>query len=226
MSGESAPLVLEFEILRPVSVHLDGVDVPVFFDFVSYYIVENMTEGEHILNVTFESILGDSSYKDLQYELYGPALRYLINVYISLANDTTILLAESSDWVISDLPGKVKASRELYAVQSDSLSYSWREYPRPQDDDISVTATASAELTVDEFILEVYYTLDFPGFLLQDIGFSDLGTLEQVQISQGFRWDDDARRECFRKYNSVNDSYRDHSIFLASRSRYSDLGYL
>lgn len=35
--------------------------------------------------------------------------------------------------------------------------------------------------------------------------------------------DDDARGECFRKYNHPMYSFRDHSIFLSSRSRYADL---
>ena len=35
--------------------------------------------------------------------------------------------------------------------------------------------------------------------------------------------DDDARNECFRAYKHPRDSYRDHSKFLASRSRYASL---
>ena len=35
--------------------------------------------------------------------------------------------------------------------------------------------------------------------------------------------DDDEKNECFRKYDSDIDSYRDHSIFLSSRGRYSEL---
>lgn len=35
--------------------------------------------------------------------------------------------------------------------------------------------------------------------------------------------DDDARGECFRKYPSANDSYRDHSNFLKSSARYANL---
>lgn len=35
--------------------------------------------------------------------------------------------------------------------------------------------------------------------------------------------DDDSSNECFRKYESVVDSYRDHSLFLCSRPRYSFL---
>jgi LysM repeat protein len=35
--------------------------------------------------------------------------------------------------------------------------------------------------------------------------------------------DDDARRECFRKYRSAEESYRDHSDFLVSKSRYASL---
>ncbi len=35
--------------------------------------------------------------------------------------------------------------------------------------------------------------------------------------------DDDARGECFRKYNRVEESFEDHSKFLAHRPRYSEL---
>jgi LysM repeat protein len=37
------------------------------------------------------------------------------------------------------------------------------------------------------------------------------------------RLDDDEKNECFRKYESVYDSYKDHSHFLTSRSRYEFL---
>ena len=37
------------------------------------------------------------------------------------------------------------------------------------------------------------------------------------------RIDDDKKNECFRKYNDVYDSYRDHSDFLTTRGRYSFL---
>ena len=35
--------------------------------------------------------------------------------------------------------------------------------------------------------------------------------------------DDDEKGECFRKYSKVTDSYRDHSLFLSERGRYSFL---
>lgn len=35
--------------------------------------------------------------------------------------------------------------------------------------------------------------------------------------------DDDAEQECFRKYQHPSESYRDHSLFLTSRSRYASL---
>lgn len=37
------------------------------------------------------------------------------------------------------------------------------------------------------------------------------------------RIDDDEKNECFRKYNDVYDSFRDHSEFLTTRGRYSFL---
>lgn len=38
-----------------------------------------------------------------------------------------------------------------------------------------------------------------------------------------YHMDDDAKNECFRAYNSVLDSYRDHSDFLKTRDRYAFL---
>jgi hypothetical protein len=35
--------------------------------------------------------------------------------------------------------------------------------------------------------------------------------------------DDDRRNECFRKYNSAESSFEDHSVFLATHQRYSSL---
>jgi hypothetical protein len=35
--------------------------------------------------------------------------------------------------------------------------------------------------------------------------------------------DDDEKNECFRKYKNAEDSYRDHSLFLTTRGRYSAL---
>ena len=36
-------------------------------------------------------------------------------------------------------------------------------------------------------------------------------------------YDDDSKHECFRKYNNVEESYRDHSDFLMNKSRYAFL---
>jgi LysM repeat protein len=38
-----------------------------------------------------------------------------------------------------------------------------------------------------------------------------------------FYMDDDEKHECFRKYKKAEDSYRDHSLFLTQRGRYSFL---
>ena len=38
-----------------------------------------------------------------------------------------------------------------------------------------------------------------------------------------YYYDDDEKNECFRAYKSVEESYRDHSLFLATRQRYASL---
>lgn len=40
---------------------------------------------------------------------------------------------------------------------------------------------------------------------------------------ESVKHDDDAAQECFRKYDNVSESYRDHALFLTGRSRYSKL---
>lgn len=40
---------------------------------------------------------------------------------------------------------------------------------------------------------------------------------------KSMRMDDDARNECFRKYNSAEESFADHSTFLTTRGRYAFL---
>jgi len=40
---------------------------------------------------------------------------------------------------------------------------------------------------------------------------------------KSIREDDDARNECFRKYSSAEESFRDHSDFLMTRERYASL---
>lgn len=40
---------------------------------------------------------------------------------------------------------------------------------------------------------------------------------------ESVKHDDDAEQECFRKYELPSESYRDHSLFLTSRPRYSSL---
>ena len=38
-----------------------------------------------------------------------------------------------------------------------------------------------------------------------------------------FYYDDDNLNDCFRVYKKIKDSYRDHSLFLMTRSRYASL---
>ena len=42
-------------------------------------------------------------------------------------------------------------------------------------------------------------------------------------IGETILYDDDEDDECFRKYSNAEESYRDHSRFLTTRGRYSDL---
>lgn len=45
----------------------------------------------------------------------------------------------------------------------------------------------------------------------------------QGWTGESVKHDDDAAQECFRKYENVSESFRDHALFLTGRSRYSKL---
>lgn len=107
-------------------------------------------------------------------------------------------------------------------------------------------ASAQTKITVDEYILTYRQTaMD----KMQEYGIPASITLAQGILESGngnselarkannhfgikchkewtgktYHMDDDARDECFRKYDSPDESYRDHSIFLTSRDRYAEL---
>ena len=70
------------------------------------------------------------------------------------------------------------------------------------------------------------------GMYESDFGNSDLATeannhfgikCHKEWSGNTFHKDDDAKDECFRKYNTVQQSYDDHSYFLRSRPRYAFL---
>ena len=45
----------------------------------------------------------------------------------------------------------------------------------------------------------------------------------QGWTGESVKHDDDAAQECFRKYENVSESFKDHALFLTGRSRYSKL---
>ncbi len=68
--------------------------------------------------------------------------------------------------------------------------------------------------------------------LESDNGNSELATMaknhfgikcQQVWTGKTYIKDDERKNECFRRYSSVEDSYRDHSLFLRYRDHYSFL---
>ena len=70
------------------------------------------------------------------------------------------------------------------------------------------------------------------GIIESDAGRSDLAREANnhfgIKCHQGwtgmtFHKDDDTRQECFRKYGTAWESYRDHSLFLTGRDRYRAL---
>ncbi|MFI5220107.1 MAG: glucosaminidase domain-containing protein [Bacteroidia bacterium] len=70
------------------------------------------------------------------------------------------------------------------------------------------------------------------GILESESGNSDLARIANNHFGikchnewtgESFHKDDDSKNECFRKYNSVLESYDDHSKFLRTRNRYAFL---
>lgn len=112
-----------------------------------------------------------------------------------------------------------------------------------------LTATSSVQVTVDLIADYIFTYKDIAKQNMADHGIPASITLAQGVLESGSgqgtlsvmannhfgikchtQWDgpsvrhtDDAPDECFRKYESPSESYRDHSLFLTSRSRYSTL---
>ncbi len=127
--------------------------------------------------------------------------------------------------------------------KSQGRQYSESMYPMPEDDgDFIVYEISSIEEYIDTFSEIAKFEMKAYGIpasitLAQGILESGFGRGELTQKTNnhfGIKchtgWDgdfayhdDDRKGECFRKYNHPMYSFRDHSIFLSSRSRYASL---
>lgn len=110
----------------------------------------------------------------------------------------------------------------------------------------SVHAQNGSSISVDEYVstykdlaIEDMKTFGIPasiklaqGILESGSGNSELATKANnhfgIKCHKGwtgktFIMDDDHKNECFRKYKSPEDSWRDHSMFLTTRERYAGL---
>ncbi len=76
-----------------------------------------------------------------------------------------------------------------------------------------------ASITMAQGILE---SSDGNGYLAKE-GNNHFGIKCHEWTGPTIHKDDDKRNECFRKYFEAEDSYKDHSIFLATRTRYASL---
>ena len=120
-----------------------------------------------------------------------------------------------------------------------------RDYPRKKGDKIYPYKSPEKKFTVQEYI-DIYAPLAIiemekyriPASITMAQGILESGSgnsrlSKKANNHFGIKchdWegptiyhDDDEKGECFRKYRSPISSYRDHSIFLAHRNRYSNL---
>ena len=111
--------------------------------------------------------------------------------------------------VVQSLPAQVRQTREEYIDRYKSIAVAHMErYGIP------------ASITMAQALLE---SDNGNGRLAREgnnhFGIKCKSTWTGATISH----DDDAKGECFRKYPSVEESYRDHSEFLDKSARYQDL---
>lgn len=98
-------------------------------------------------------------------------------------------------------------------------------------DEYIMTYKETAMEKMEEYGIPASITLA-QGILESGIGNSELARKANnhfgIKCHKGwtgktFHTDDDAKDECFRKYKSADESYRDHSLFLTTRDRYANL---
>lgn len=119
-------------------------------------------------------------------------------------------------------------------IEANSLPTDTGEFVRFEIDDIPhyiKTFSEVAQLEMEAYGIPASITLA-QGLLESGYGKGELArkTNNHFGIKCHTGWqgdydfhDDDAKGECFRKYNHPMYSYRDHSIFLSTRSRYAFL---
>ncbi len=122
-----------------------------------------------------------------------------------------------------------EAAKDLYPMPADSGRF--ERFPISDTEEYIETFAEIAQYEMRAFGIPASITLA-QGILESGSGRGEL-TLKTnnhfgIKCHTGWQGefdyhDDDARGECFRKYNHPMFSFRDHSIFLSSRSRYAFL---
>jgi len=108
-------------------------------------------------------------------------------------------------------------------AQPDVVRYSKEDYIKQYKDDAvkdMAKTGVPASITLSQGILES----EFGNSQLAREANNHFGIkCHKDWEGKTYYMDDDARNECFRKYNSVLESYDDHSLFLRTRDRYASL---
>ena len=129
----------------------------------------------------------------------------------------------------SDRKGDTKADSGLYPMPEDTGRF--ERFPISDTQDYIETFAEIAQYEMRAYGIPASITLA-QGILESGSGRGEL-TLKTnnhfgIKCHTGWQGefdfhDDDAKGECFRKYNHPMYSFRDHSIFLSTRSRYAFL---
>jgi LysM repeat protein len=105
-------------------------------------------------------------------------------------------------------------SFSFYASKKDYIE-NWKDEAMNQMNLYQIPAS----ITLAQAVLESQYG----NSRLSTIANNHFGIKCHKWTGDTFFQDDDAKNECFRKYKSANESFKDHSEFLKYRSRYSSL---
>ena len=183
--------------------------------------------------------------------LYKIGISFLLLLVASCNSSKTVVQSENKPRAkVTKLPVKVAAKPKVVAVKprvsSENKGQSSTNSSKVEDSQ-TLEATSKVKVTntmVLDYISNfksiaktdmVKYGIPASITLAQGILESGAGTGPlSVQANNHFgikchkdwtgpsvNYDDDSAQECFRKYNNPNESYNDHSLFLANRPRYA-----
>lgn len=154
-----------------INLTVDGTKGRIQFNKEYYYFLGELSGGDHNLIFKFSTNILANSVKNINYNLFGPALYYSVDFTIPTFKDHELKIIECGDAIVFEEEGSISLKWEFYAIENTKWGLTWAEYIVPAPSEIKCWVGSEVLIEDSRAIIAVNYEMEFQGFAIEEITF-------------------------------------------------------